>query len=306
MNLLSLDGGGHVLSSGFNGVRLPDVPVAEFEELACVGDAVYPSAPGHFLSEILPRLIVLDMLLPEHVPLLWPAGAMPEQVLGEFRAEGVLSAVRPFPLLATDGSRPQVQRARRLFTLASTVEAASWSPLILLISHRIMAESIHEVVVARDASARAAALAAGGAAPPPLEHSGIVVLTRGQGRARSMTNEAELLTALRGAFPGRRIDAFEPLESVLVVAQRLYGAALIIGPHGANLNNLYGARAGAAVIEIAFAGGMLFPSDYFCLARNLGLRYWLSPSAEGEYGTPMRVHVEDVVAIAKLALEGAL
>jgi hypothetical protein len=169
MNLLSLDGGGHVLSSGFNGVRLPDVTVAEFEELACVGEAVFPSAPGHFLSEILPRLIVLDMLLPEHVPLLWPAGAMPEQVLGEFRAEGVLSAVRPFPLLATDGSRPQVQRARRLFTLASTVEAASWSPLILLISHRIMAESIHEVVVARDAAARAAALAVGGAAPPPLD-----------------------------------------------------------------------------------------------------------------------------------------
>ena len=169
-----------------------------------------------------------------------------------------------------------------------------------------MAASIHEAIEKRDLEARAAAASAG--APPPalLLHNGIVVLTRGQGRARSMENEAELLAALRAAIPGRFVDAFEPLSPFLDFAARLYGAALVIGPHGANMNNLYGARAGAAVVEIGYAGGMMFPSEYFCLSRNLGLRYWLSPSASGDYSSPMRVHVDDVVDIARLALEGAL
>ena len=173
------------------------------------------------------------------------------------------------------------------------------------ITHRMMAASIHEVVVSRDAASRAAAVAGAQPPPPQLVHDGIVVLTRGQGRARSMVNEAELLGALRAAFPGRVVDAFEPLGPFLETAARVYAAALVIGPHGANLNNLYGMRPGAAVVEVAFAGGMLFPGEYFCLARNLGLRYWLSPSAEGDYGSPMRVHVDDVVEIARLALGGA-
>ena len=166
----------------------------------------------------------------------------------------------------------------------------------------MMATSIHEAVIARDAAKRSA----GKASLPPLLHNGIVVLSRGQGRARSMSNEAELLAALRSAFPDRLIYAFEPLDSILEVAQRLYGAALIIGPHGANLNNLYGARVGAAVIEIAFRGRMPLPSEYFCLARNLGLRYWLSPSAQGDYYSAMIVYIDDVVAIAKVALSEAI
>ena len=160
-----------------------------------------------------------------------------------------------------------------------------------------MAESIHEAVLARDAALRSA-----DAEMTPLVHNGIVILSRGQGHARSMVNEAELLAALHTAFPGHFIDAFEPQDSILKVAQRLYGAALVIGPHGATLNNLYGAHIGAAVIEIAYNGGMFFPSEYFCLARNLGLRYWLSPSLQGEYGSPMRVDIDDIISIAREAL----
>ena len=94
MNILSLDGGGVVVSSNVRRWGLPDIPVSEFQELACAGTAVYPAAPGHFLSEILPRLVVLDLLLPEHIPLLWPSGAVTENVLAEFRAAGILSSER--------------------------------------------------------------------------------------------------------------------------------------------------------------------------------------------------------------------
>lgn len=186
--------------------------------------------------------------------------------------------------------------------LSNNIHPSSSIFFRLQITHRMMATSIHEAVVALDVKARAAAASAGLPTPAPLVHNGIVLLTRGQGRARSMENEAELIAALRVAFPGRFIDAFEPLAPFLDVAARLYGAALVIGPHGANMNNLYGARAGATVVEIGYAGGMMFPSEYFCLARNLGLRYWLSPSVSGEYSSPMRVHVDDIVEIARFAL----
>ena len=133
-NVVSLDGGGVSVTSNMHRWSLPAVAVAEFEELGCAGTAVYPTSPGHYYSEILPRLVALDLLLPEHVPLLWPAGAMSERVLQDFRAAGILSAARSFPLFDTAGSRPQLARARRLYTLASTVEAADHSPLILMVS----------------------------------------------------------------------------------------------------------------------------------------------------------------------------
>jgi hypothetical protein len=44
------------------------------------------------------------------------------------------------------------------------------------------------------------------------------------------------------------------------------------------------------------------PSEFFCLGRNLGLRYWLSPSLEGSYVSPMRVNVPDVIDIVRRAL----
>ena len=93
-NIISLDGGGVVISSILNQWSLPSVPVVEFEELACAGAAAFSTAVGHFYSEVLPRLVVLDLLLPEHIPLLWPSGNMTETVLAEFRDAGILSSKR--------------------------------------------------------------------------------------------------------------------------------------------------------------------------------------------------------------------
>jgi hypothetical protein len=138
----------------------------------------------------------------------------------------------------------------------------------------------------------------------PTPHEGIVFLTRGQdGKSRSVVNQAELLAALGAAFPGVTIDAFEPTGDIpfLDVAARVYPARVVIGPHGANLNNIFGARPGTTMVEFGYAGGMNMPSDFFCLGRNLGFHYWLSPSLEGEYGSPMRVNVPDIVNIVRTA-----
>ena len=93
-NIMSLDGGGIVISSIVSQWSLPSIPVVEFDELACAGASAYTTSVGHFYSEILPRLLVLDLLLPEHIPLLWPSGSMTETVLAEFEDAGILSSKR--------------------------------------------------------------------------------------------------------------------------------------------------------------------------------------------------------------------
>ena len=113
-NLLSLSGGGVVMS--FNGPgrwALPrGVAVSEYDELACAGTSVYPGAPGHFFNEILPRLVHLDLVLPARIPMLWPDGTIPGEILRTFQAAGVLSSRRAFVMT----NAPRLHRARRMYT----------------------------------------------------------------------------------------------------------------------------------------------------------------------------------------------
>ena len=282
-NLVSLSAGGRVLA--FNGQGRWQVPrgvqVFDYDELGCAGTAVYPGAPGHFFNEILPRLIHMDATLPPHIPLLWPDGDIPARILEAFKAGGLLSAGRTY--VPTQSAR--LHRARRMYTYASEHDPGH-TPLLTLLGHATLQSRIHRYVAGR----------------APAMHGGVVVLTRGQdGKSRSVANQQQLLDALAAALPGVTVDAFEPTGAMafLEVARRVYPARLVAGPHGANLNNIFGARPGATLIEFGYAGGMTMPSDFFCLARNLGLRYYLVPSLSGEYGSPMQVDVADIVDVAR-------
>ena len=284
-NLLTLGAGGRALQyNGHGRWQLPrGVPVFDYDELGCVGVAVYPGAPGHFFNEILPRLLHMDAVLPVHIPLLWPDGGIPGKVLEEFKHVGILSKQREYVI--TQSAR--LHRARRMYVYTSDYDPGH-TPLIILLGHANMHAKIREYAAAR----------------VPTPHEGIVFLTRGQdGKSRSVMNQAELLAALGEAFPGATIDAFEPTGDIsfLDVAARVYPARVVIGPHGANLNNIFGARPGTTMVEFGYAGGMNMPSDFFCLGRNLGFHYWMSPTLEGEYGSPMRVNVPDIVNIVRTA-----
>jgi hypothetical protein len=279
-NLLTLSAGGRVLQyNGHGRWRLPrGVPVLDYDELGCVGVAVYPGAPGHFFNEILPRLLHMDSVLPAHVPLLWPNGGIPGKVLEAFKQIGILSTRREYVL--TQSAR--LHRARRMYVYTSDYDPGH-TPLIILLGHANMHAKIRRYAASRVLT----------------PHNGIVFLTRGQdGKSRSVANQAELLAALGQAFPGVTIDAFIPF---LDVAARVYPARVVIGPHGANLNNIFGARPGTMMVEFGYAGGMNMPSDFFCLGRNLGFHYWLSPALEGEYGSQMRVSIPDIVNIVRTA-----
>jgi hypothetical protein len=292
-NVVTLDAGGAVVT--YNGhprweLRAQGVRVQEHDELACAGTSVYPSAPGHLFNEILPRLIHLDTVLPVHIPLLWPPGALPGALLADLQGAGLVSRERAF---ITQAEAPVLHRARRLYVYTSDY-GSGHTPLILYTSQRVFAARLH-------ARARSSA----GAAAAATMANGIVVLQRPRGQARAVENHEALCAALRAAHPGVPFSTFVPGEaghSFVEVSARVYGARLVVGPHGANMNNIMGMREGAWVVELGYSDmGSAMPSDYFCLARNLGLRYWLSMADSGGYGSGIVANVADVLEIARQA-----
>lgn len=133
----------------------------------------------------------------------------------------------------------------------------------------------------------------------------IVVLRRYDGLARSIENHGELMAALRDRFPDRSVEDWQATkDNFLETGAVMYHAAVIVGPHGANMNNMLYARRGTAVVEIGFVdtADMSWPPDYLCLARNLGLPYWASVTKRGEYHTPLVIHVQRTVEIVAEAL----
>jgi hypothetical protein len=77
----------------------------------------------------------------------------------------------------------------------------------------------------------------------------------------------ELLAALRAGWPDVTIDAFEPTENVpfLDAAMRVHHARIVMGPHGANLNNVLGARPGTTIIEFGSVPQSA-PTEYYVLS----------------------------------------
>ena len=269
--------------------------MVEYDELGCVGTSVYPDAPGHLFNEILPRLIHMDTVLPVHVPLLWPPGSLPQRVLASLRASGLISKERLF--IDTVLSGETLYRAKRLYVYASDYTSGH-TPLILATSQRVLASRLQLL-------AERSPLSPG---LPSLHHGGIVLLLRRPSDARFVENGALLIDALRKQHPGVFIDDFVPGSegrSYVEVASRVYGARVVIGPHGANMNNFIAARAGSWVVEVGYSDQENpLPSDYFCQARNLGLRYWLSMADYGSYGGAIRVNIDDILEITKRAFSG--
>ena len=279
-NLMSFSGGGVVINyNGEGRWAIPDnQPITEYDELACVGTSIYPWGVGHFYNEILPRYLHLDEYVPERVPMLWPDGDMVENILKSFQENGLLSTKRQFIRVQS----PRLHRARRMYIYTSDYEAGH-TPLLIFHSHVNMRLKLQSFVLKTVKQI----------------HNGLLILSRGQGRSRSLRNENEIILNFKRKYPNVYVDAFEPDNSMslLDVSKRVYEAKMIVGSHGANLNNIFAARIGIDLIEISFNGGMRMPSDYFCLSRNLGFNYWLSPSLEGDYGSSLLANVTDILYI---------
>jgi len=256
-----------------------NVQIYDYDELACIGTSLYPWSPGHFYNEVLPRLLYMDDVLPDHIPLLWPDGEIASNVLLTFKNAGLVSNTREFII----NNQPRLHRARRMYILSSDYGPAH-SPLILFINHNNFQRKLHKFMIFKHVKI----------------HHGIIILSRGvNGRSRSVQNQIELTETISKKFPQKQLDVLEVTSemSYLDVSERVYQSDIIMGPHGANLNNIFAARFASTIIEFGFETGMIMPSDYFCLSRNLGLKYWLSPSIVSSYTGPMIVDILDVINI---------
>ena len=257
--------------------------VLDLEALATPGYSEYPGLPGHFVNEVLPRLLHLDAVLPADVPLLWPPGAVPDAWAALLRAAGMLAPGRK---LLRDSRERVILRARRLYFYGSP-EPLRVAPVVTWVSQVQLAERL-----------RAAWLPA---------HPRRSILLLGRTGARTLTNSAALAAAARARFPQHDFVQLEPsTENIDETAAAVRAADVIVSPHGAGLNNLVFARAGTAVVEIGFVKpDFHLPSDYLCFARNLGLPYWMVLSAEGSQGGNVTIDVEHTLDALDLAVAAA-
>ena len=122
--------------------------------------------------------------------------------------------------------------------------------------------------------------------------------------SRQLANGAELVAAVAARFPGVDVTEVAPsLANVEDTVAAVAAADVVLSPHGAGLNNILFARRGAAVVEVGFLQeDFHLPSDYACLARNLGLHYWLVLPADGSYGGPLTLDVGRTLAVVGDAL----
>ena len=69
---------------------------------------------------------------------------------------------------------------------------------------------------------------------PPL----LVWVSRQSHPARRVTNEVEVLEAVKAAFPGLQLEVWRGTEGMRAAATLFGAAALVAGPHGAGLANI--------------------------------------------------------------------
>lgn len=270
--------------------------VRDFSFLATAGYAEYAGAAGHFLNELLPRLVHLDAFLPAHIPILWPPGPIPDRWLTLLREAGVVSSSRE---MVRDRSERTIFRARRLYVYG-TLEPVLAAPVVTWFSQALLADSVSDKLV-RPRLATSASLPIA-----PGARQKLVVLGRAGTGSRQLANGAELVASIAARFPSVDVVEVAPtLDNVEETVAAVAAATVVLSPHGAGLNNILFARRGAtAVIEVGFLQeDFHLPSDYACLSRNLGLHYWLVLPISGSYGGPLTVDVERTLGVIVDALK---
>jgi hypothetical protein len=266
-------------------------PVDEYDELAIVGTTMYPTAPGHFVNEDLPGLLLLDRVIPPGVPIAWPQGGIADHVLESLQAENVVSS-RTFVRISPEGS-PSHMTARKLYYFR-TSRPGNETPQVSWVAQQHMRDLVMPVV-----ARKASAIRAKDHKDPRLN----VIILRRSGSTRRLSNHNELEAAVRKELPSAHVQSFEPGPAhghpFWDAAARMYNACLVIGPHGAAMHNVMFMRAGCWVVEIGFDDpSFRLPSDFYCAARNVQVEYWLS-LGQGAYDSNLVADVDDVRDIVR-------
>jgi hypothetical protein len=127
-----------------------------------------------------------------------------------------------------------------------------------------------------------------------------VLLNRPPGTGRSV-DARTVEAAVRAALPMLlSFDAIVPTNDVGPLARLLPRACLIMGPHGANLQNLFWVQPGCWLIEIGYIaepGAFKLPHSFHGASRAMNLTYFVSFATAGSHDVPLSVDAADLTEI---------
>ena len=291
-------------------------------------NVVYPTSYGHFLHEILPRIIWMAQLLPEDVPILMVLTPQIREIMQMLHRNGVPVAARRLIAWETDmvmyGSNGMTQSAeghRRNLCLPY----GSYRPITVIAADEVYfygewPYNIHENpnIGGQNSYHPRQLLQATRQAlvPRPLARhqlQTLVMLKRpGKTWGRSLSNHDDVVEAINQlpSFASKRlgIQIFKGEGSIEEQMHVFSAARAIVGPHGAGFANLVFASPYSSVVEIGWKGdggpgrrlegkqGMWLSDMYYSLSQALGLEYWLVLAHTGDQVTPLVVDVEHVTA----------
>jgi len=294
------------------------VPPAHLPFLAVPPANNHAWAPGHFMNEVLPNLLWLDLHAPPHVPIAWPDGPVPLEIRRVLLQAGILHPHRPYLLFRP--KRPSVLLVDQLYTL-HTDRGIGY--LYNSVHHIRLVQAAWQLIFAAKSPALHVHGDSSGAAgllvrrrrtvkfQPPLaeqsvEHCKIAVVRRHGKVNRMLANHDQLIAELKAQFGSSSVVEFVaggPGLNLTQIGALLQSVCIFIGPHGANMNNLFLLPLDSTVIEIGFKDpGFLVPPDFACAARNLGHRYYFSLALSGAYYADLVADIPEIVDIC--AVEG--
>jgi len=286
--------------------------VIEFDKLVVTGQ-VYPAAVGHFVPQVLPRLIWVSSLLPDDVKVLvHSAGtAGPDGLVS--KPGGIVQRYLE-PLFAAkllDRNRfvfvPQNQNAV-YHAMQLYVPIPSHFEHII---HNAKGHNFARIVLLRALQAKKPQTQI----PRDYRDKDIILVIHRTG-TRAINNEGNMIKGIQnlldtdprfspGAFFKHKlvIETFKPNPDVLDDVNMFDRAAMVVAPHGAGLANMMFASAGVPVLEICYESQetMQCPNMYYLQAITLGLPYW-SLVNPGSYESKITANVGQVTKIVSTAL----
>jgi hypothetical protein len=302
--------------------------VRHIPRLIVGNNVVYPTSYGHFLHEILPRIIWMAQKVPEDVPILMVLTHQIREIMNVLYRNGVpvplerLIAWEDDIVLYGQGGTQSSSLARRNRCLPF----GSLRPLTVVAADEVyiygewpynnmsnpnsggqnsyhprqLLQTAHLALVGRMRIAQE-------------DRRTLVFIKRpGSGWGRGLGNHDEVVRSIEALppFASSRlfVRIFEGEGSMREQIAVFAGARAVLGPHGAGFSNLMFSEKGTKVVEIGWQGdggagrrldgkqGMWLSDIYFSLSQALDLDYWLVLAYKGDQVTPLFVDVGHVLA----------
>ena len=277
-------------------------------------NVVYPTSYGHFLHEILPRIIWMAQKVPEEVPILMVLTQQIREIMDVLYRNGV--PVPPERLIAWEDDMvvygsSDIEQTTEGDTSGQSAHRnrclpyGSIRPLTVVAVDELYAygewpynnvsnpnsggqNSYHPRQLLQ--AARQAFV--GRMRVPEEERRTLVLIKRpGSGWGRGLGNHDEVVAGIEALppFASSRlvVHIFEGEGSMREQIAVFAGARAVLGPHGAGFSNLLFSAPGTRVVELGWQGdggperrqdgrqGLWLSDIYFSLAQALDLEYWL-------------------------------